>query len=245
MRIEARFNGPPDSAHGGIACGVFAAAVDPMQATVRLMAPPPLEADLQLRSEQDGSQTILDTDNREVASVRPWDPPDDFEPISSVSFDQLQAARDHFISVIGPDGSNHAFPTCFGCGPARPDNDGLALFTGKIPDTSLYGAEWVPRGIGGETVEPWMVWAAMDCPSGAGPFNEWVDYASGEIQLLGELSVSISELPVAGAVHQVLSRTIKRSGQRMISEVVVLAEGGANIARGRATWIHLSPSADH
>lgn len=149
----------------------------------------------------------------------------------------MRTAREHFTSVIGPDGSTDAFPTCFGCAPNRPENDDLALFTGRIPDTDLYGAEWVPRGIGGEKVEPRMVRAAVG-PSGAGPFNEWVDYTSGEIQLLGELSVSISELPVAGAVHQVLSSTIERRVQRMIPDVVVVAEGGANIARGRGEPIY-------
>lgn len=49
MRLAARFNGPPDSGHGGVGCGVFAGAVDGRAASVRLLSPPPLETEFKSR----------------------------------------------------------------------------------------------------------------------------------------------------------------------------------------------------
>ena len=238
MRIHERFNGPPGSAHGGVACGTYAAAIDPMCATVRLIAPPPLGRDLVVRTETDGSASVLD-DDRAIAMVRPWDPPNDYKSLPPATADQLAAARASYLATVGEDGSGHAFPTCFGCGPSRPDGDGLALCPGPLPDSDLYGASWTPTGRPGSTIEPWMVWAAIDCPSAAGPADNWVDLEAGEVLVLGELSVNITELPTAGTRYQVISRPREKSGQRMLADVAVVAEDGSNVASGLATWIHL------
>ena len=45
----ARFNGPPDSAQGGYACGLVAERIDSPGAAVSLRAPPPLERPLEVR----------------------------------------------------------------------------------------------------------------------------------------------------------------------------------------------------
>ena len=45
MIIERRFNGPPDSGNGGIACGLLASTVDFPVPEVTLRLPPPLGVD--------------------------------------------------------------------------------------------------------------------------------------------------------------------------------------------------------
>lgn len=234
MRIESRYNGPPDSAHGGVACGVLAGAVDPRRATVRLAAPPPLDEELEAVPGPDGAVGVVGPAGK-VGSVRGWDVPADLEPLPRLSDGQLAEGRQEWLTNWAPD---HPFPTCFGCGHERPDGDGLELYAGAIEGTMLRGAAWTPtaEGPGGE-VPDWMVWAAVDCPSGGATFP-WIDRTQGV--LLGELSLHIRERPVAGVAHQIVARPLHRDGRKLTSDVALVAGDGTNIARGRSVWIAVS-----
>ena len=88
VHIERRFNGPPDSAHGGVACGVFAGAVDSRQATVRLTAPPPLDTDFDV-VDADGWRVITGPDGP-VARVRRWDVPVGLDPLPLVDASHIE-----------------------------------------------------------------------------------------------------------------------------------------------------------
>ena len=59
--IARRFNGPPDSAHGGYACAVAAQFLD-WSAEVTLRRPPPLEQPLEVQRDDDGSVSLLEGD---------------------------------------------------------------------------------------------------------------------------------------------------------------------------------------
>ncbi len=50
LTVPRRFNGPPDSAQGGYACGLLAGAAHPGGAAVALLAPPPLDTAMRLRT---------------------------------------------------------------------------------------------------------------------------------------------------------------------------------------------------
>lgn len=232
MRIAARFNGPPDSGHGGVACGVFAGAVDGRAASVRLLSPPPLETEFESRvSDKD---VIVATGGQNVAQVRAL--PEGFEvmalPLLS-SAELHEAHRDWIEHVV----KRHAFPTCFGCGPSRPDRDGLELFAGYVDGPDVSGIEWTPdaslQGSGG-AVADWVVWAAVDCPSGGAVFRLVPD---GMTMLLGELAVRIDELPAVGTTYQIVAKASGREGRRLTSDVALLASDGHRLAIGRATWI--------
>src|SRR5215213_4316915 len=74
--IERRFNGPPDSGHGGYSAGRAAALVDgPAEVTLR--RPPPLETPLTVRRDDGGAALCLFCgpvgDGRFAV---PWTPPD-------------------------------------------------------------------------------------------------------------------------------------------------------------------------
>ena len=68
--IEGRFNGPPQSAHGGYACGLLARHLDPNLAEVTLRSPPPLDAELQLRADGDSPTVRLFEDGALIAAAR-------------------------------------------------------------------------------------------------------------------------------------------------------------------------------
>ena len=118
--IAARFNGPPGTANGGYACGVVAAAIGP-SATVRLIHPPPLEVALTRRRDEDGvvrlcaGETTIAEGRIGCPAVDPPVPPN-----------PAAAAR---AADRGPE--HHPFPTCFVCGPLRPD-DGLGILPGPV-----------------------------------------------------------------------------------------------------------------
>lgn len=235
MRIEGRFNGPPDSAHGGVACGVFAAAVDPRAATVRLLAPPPMDTDF--TSVTDGGIVTISAPAGPVAEVRSASRPL-IEPLPWLGAEEVDSARAVWEEMVRSVG--HAFPTCFGCGGERPDRDGLELFAGVIPGRDMSAAWWVPdESIATEgVVDDWAVWAAVDCPSGGAvlPF-----LAKGQLMLLGQLSVWIHRSPEVGERYQVVGRCLGRDGRRLTSEVGVVAESGDQLAVGQALWISLEP----
>ena len=68
--IPARFNGPPETAHGGYACAVAAQFLG-WSAEVSLWRPPPLERPLDVHRDDDGSVTLLDGDAADaVARLR-------------------------------------------------------------------------------------------------------------------------------------------------------------------------------
>lgn len=233
VRIGARFNGPPTSAHGGTACGVFAAAVDAKAASVRLLAAPPLEQDFAVRRAADGRCTIAGDDG-DVATVAPWQAPKSEVPLPRLTPSELRQAREHWMDTVAP---RHQFPTCFGCGHLRPESDGLEMFAGRVGDRDLWACEWLPAdGRRGDAVDDWLVWAAVDCPSG---FATFPSVGDGEVILLGELSVEIVESPAVGGRYQVVARTGTASGRKLTSEVAVVGEDGTNLVRGRAIWIRL------
>ena len=237
MRIAQRFNGPPGSGHGGVACGVFAAAVDPRAATVRLLQPPLLETDLEQQPSEDGV-TIVGPDG-DVALVRSAPSELDVEPLPWLADEAVIAAQKHWADNMV---SNHPFPTCFGCGHGRVDHDGLELYAGEVPDMDLCAAFWTPDKSltdDGVSIADWAVWAAVDCPSlSAASFDPETT------KLLGELTVRISGLPEVGERYQIVARHRGAHGRRFTSEVAVVAGDGQNLATGIATWIALPPTTD-
>lgn len=234
MRIGQRFNGPPDSAHGGTACGLFAGAVDPRAASVRLLAPPPLDTALGVAVSAEGGS--VEGPDGVIATVRRHEA-SPVEPFPWLVPSDVAAARLHWLATVAP---GHVFPTCFGCGHARPLRDGLELFAGETPDRD-HCASWLSPdgGFADESgaVPDWVVWAAADCPSGSAVFRH---LESTEIVLLGELALRIYEAPVIGTRYQVLARPSGMSGRRLFSEVGIVREDGFNLAIGRATWIRVA-----
>ena len=229
--IPARFNGPPDSGHGGYSAGLGASLVDG-PAEVALRAPPPLETPMAVERREDGSAAVL-VDAQLVMEARPAAV--DVEVPEPVAIEDAAGATADSAFLL----DTHPFPTCFACGPERDEGDGLRLFPGPVRGRAVFACPWAPADEFGSdgVVEPLYVWTALDCPSSApamgGP-NPIV---------LASLAAELREPVRVGEPHVIGSWELEREGRKRWSGVVLWDATGAVCAVGRALWIEL-PRAD-
>ncbi|HYH58578.1 MAG TPA: hypothetical protein VD790_05115 [Thermoleophilaceae bacterium] len=227
--IPARFNGPPDSGHGGYSAGLVGTLVDgPAEAALR--APPPLETPLAV--ERDGERVSALEGRTVVLDAAPAEV--DVEPPAPVGVDEAVAAEaDSFFRS-----DLHPFPTCFACGPRRPEGDGLRLFAGPIPGRDLFAAAWTPAaefaGADG-AVDPLFVWTALDCPSSAPAMT-------GTTKVLASLAVDLQARVEVEEPHVIGSWRIGVAGRKYWSGVALWDARGGVLAVGRALWIELRES---
>jgi hypothetical protein len=230
LAIPARFNGPPDSAHGGYSAGLAASQVEG-PAEVALRAPPPLEAPLAVVRRDDGSVALLDGDLL-VLEARPATV--DVDVPEPASVEDATAAEDG--SPFLDDA--HPFPTCFACGPRRAEGDGLRLFAGKVEGRELFATAWTPAAefaSDGMAVDPIFVWTALDCPSSAPAM-------SGRTIVLASLAADLRAPVKVGEPHVIGSWQIERDGRKCFSGVALWDAAGNVCAAGRALWIELKQS---
>ena len=212
MIIPARYNGPPDSANGGYACGLVSEALGG-GFEVTLRRPPPLEVDLDLVGNELRQGDVVIAEARRNATL--LDAP---EP---VSLEDAEAASKRYAGF-----EHHAYPTCFTCGPAR--EDGLGVFAGKVEGRSgAVASPWTPR-----EVRPEILWAALDCPAG------WaVDDFQREGVLLGRMAAAIHRVPQGGEPHVVVGWRIGEDGRKRHAGSALFAADGELLAAARSTWI--------
>jgi hypothetical protein len=217
MIVPGRYNGPPESANGGYACGLVAGLLGGgVEVTLRL--PPPLDRELEV-VRQDGRVEIRDGDavvaEAERASV-------DVEVPEPVAVEAAEEASTRYQGFV-----HHAYNTCFVCGPER--EDGLRVYAGPVEGRpGLLAAPWTP----GEDVGPELVWAALDCPSG------WaVDDFQREGVLLGRMAARIDRLPEPEEPHVVLGWRIGEHGRKRYAGSALLTADGEVLARARSTWL--------
>ena len=217
MIVPRRFNGPPDSANGGYACGLVAALLDGV-AEVTLRLPPPLDRELDV-VRTDGRVEIRDGEAL-VAEAEPVEL--DVNVPAPVSVEAAADASTRYEGFV-----HHAYDTCFVCGPAR--EDGLGVYAGPVEGRpGLLAAPWTP----GEDVSPELVWAALDCPSG------WaVDDFQREGVLLGRMAAEIDRLLAPGEQHVVLGWRVGEDGRKRFAGSALLTATGEVLARARSTWI--------
>jgi hypothetical protein len=230
--IERRFHGPPDSGNGGYTCGVLASFVnEPAQVTLR--RPPPLDRPLSVvrrgrRAELfDGNQLVAEAERTELEPLDLPHPPN--------FADTARAAAAY------PGFDEHAFPTCFVCGPERAEGDGLRIFAGPVEDGSpLVAAPWTPAanlgGLDGRLRRE-FVWASLDCP---GAIAVGYPYR-GEI-LLGRLAVQIESIPPVEERCIVLAWPLGEDGRKLYAGTALFGDGGDVLAWARATWILPRPA---
>jgi hypothetical protein len=225
--IERRFHGPPASGNGGYTCGVLSSFVnEPAQVTLR--SPPPLDRPLNVVRR--GRRAELFHGNRLVAEAERTD----LDPLDLPQPPSLADAENAAASYAGFD--EHAFPTCFVCGPERAEGDGLRIFPGRVAHmTPLVAAPWTPasdlcRPDG--RVRREFVWAALDCP---GAFA--VGYPARGETLLGRLSVQIESLPLAGEQCLVVGWPLGEDGRKLYAGTALFRATGDVLAWARATWV--------
>ena len=230
--IPSRYNGPPTSGNGGYSCGVLANLIGDA-AEVTLRAPPPLDRELAVAVETaDGERRWNKTDGDTLIASGRTAEPDVACPSPATSI----IARTAEAGYIGFQG--HPFPTCFVCGPERAEGDGLRLFTGKVEGRQIVASTWTPaasvaRADG--TVEPEVVWSALDCPTYfGGRLNGY-----GALAMLGRLSARRVRPVRAGAAHVVIGWPVGRDGRKWEGGSAIYTAEGELCAFARGLWIEL------
>ena len=217
MIVPGRYNGPPESANGGYACGLVAGLLGGVvEVTLRL--PPPLDRELEV-VRHDGRVEIRDGDAVVAVAERASVDEEVPEPVAVEAAEEASTRYEGFV--------HHAYNTCFVCGPER--EDGLRVYAGPVEGRpGLLAAPWTP----GEDVGPELVWAALDCPSG------WaVDDFQREGVLLGRMAARIDRLPEPGEPHVVLGWRIGEDGRKRYAGSALLTADGEVLARARSTWL--------
>jgi hypothetical protein len=217
VRIAGRYNGPPESANGGYACGLLAAYLDG-EAEVTLRVPPPLERELEVAA-VDGRVELRDGDTLVAEAERVSLEVDVPAPVSLAEAEEASTRYAGF--------EDHAYATCFSCGPGR--EDGLGVFAGPVEGREgLVATPWTPDA----DVRPEVVWAALDCPSG------WaVDDFQREGVLLGRMAARILRLPAPGEPHVVMGWRVGAEGRKRFAGSALLTAAGEPLAWSRSTWI--------
>ncbi len=230
VTIDSRYNGPDGSANGGYACGLVAALMS-TPATVRLRAKPPLDTPLRVAHDGEGVELF----DGETLIARGLKADVDWEPVPEApSLAQAEAAQARYTGFHA-----HVFPRCFVCGPEREEGDGLRLFAGPVEGRDLAACVWSPGPAfckADGTVDPVLVWAALDCPSFFGlrvPYDK--------LFLLAEMSASL-EHPVPGGVALVVygwGRNIE--GRKHYAGSAVATADGTVLAHAQHLWIEARP----
>jgi hypothetical protein len=228
--IERRFCGPPDSGNGGYACGTVARFIDAPLAEVTLHLPPPLDTPMTVEREKDGARLAHDgnlvADGRPIADLQLAVP-------APVGLAEAMVAAER-----SPLHHSHPFPTCFVCGPERPEGDGLRIIPGPVEGRELVAAPWTPDeslASDGDAVADEFCWAALDCPSG----NALMLLDDVGTSVLGRLAVRVALEIEAGRDYVVAGWPLARDGRKIDTASVVFTSDGEPAAMARARWIEL------
>jgi hypothetical protein len=214
--IDPRFNGPVGSANGGYTCGLVADFLDGI-AEVTLRRPPPLGRPLGV--ERDDRRVVVRDGDAVVAEA--VEATFELEIPEPPTTEEARGASSRY-----PGFDEHAFPTCFVCGPDREAGDGLRIFAGPLRDR-LVAAPWTPT-----EVDRHVVWAALDCPGAIA-----VGFPDRGETLLGRFSAIVDELPEVGEPCVVVGWPLGEEGRKLYAGTALYGEGGRPLARARATWI--------
>jgi hypothetical protein len=237
ITIPKRFCGPPTSGNGGYSCGRLAALIDgPAEITLR--APPPLETPL--RVERSGTQLKLLHDGREIAHGRPH--PLNLDVPAPPPWDEAVAASRRYNGL-----RDHAYGSCFVCGPKRAPGDGLRIFCGPWR-SGLVAGTWTPDATldhGQGRVAPEFLWAAIDCPGSWSVIGrDDPDAPVREIRstmLLGRLTGELFRELRVGEPCTVIGWCLGVDGRKYHVGTAVHTRDGQRVAASRATWIALKP----
>jgi hypothetical protein len=225
--IPQRFNGPLENGNGGYTAGAVAAFVEGEVAEVSLRRPVPLETELAVNRETDGSARVLDGDGL-IAEGRPLAELD-LDPPPVVGAGEARDAADRYRGLVdGP------FSRCFVCGRAREDS--LGVFAGEVEGRDVVASPWTPpqwaAGADG-LVRPEIVWAVLDCPT------FFAAYMRGglPISFLVSQAARIDAPVKAGEEHVVIGWPLEAEGRKRHAASAVLSAAGEPLALARGLLV--------
>jgi hypothetical protein len=229
VTVARRFNGPPDSAQGGYACGLLAERIDSSCAAVSLRAPPPLDRPLEVRRDADGSVALYDGESR-VADGTPAEL--ELEVPEPVTLEAAERATAEFSWR-----DRHPFPTCFGCGPQRSPEDAIAVLPGPVTGRDVVAAPWTPLAEFADpdaAVTPLYAWAALDCPTSFGALPP-----DAPTHVLARLTGRLIAPIRAGEPHTVMAWHVGRDGRKAFGAAAIHAPDGTLCAVSEGLWIQV------
>ncbi|WP_297737053.1 hypothetical protein [Nocardioides sp.] len=247
LLVPRRFRGPPDSGNGGWTAGALAThlrhaspgnRVEGWPAVeVSLRRPPPLDTVLQV-VEDEGTTTATESDGAGVATARRVGVAlTDLEP---VPVDQARTAEAAY-----PGHTFHPFPTCFACGTAREEGDGLRIFPGPVGRGGV-AATWRPHPSLSEDWHTYVdastrasvaaTWAALDCVGG------WAGGLTERLMVLGRMTTRITTLPVIGEEHVVVGARRGAEGRKTFTAASLHDSRGHLVASAEHVWIAVDPA---
>lgn len=229
--VPETFCGPPTSGNGGWCAGALSALAGTGSALgrtveVTLRLPPPLAVPLEVEQD-DGTWRAADAQGRTVLSARVLAPGEvALDPSEEVPLEAARTAEGRYAGH-----RSHPFPTCFSCGPARAEGDGLRIFPGPVADRpGLAAAPWTPHAA---TYE--IVWAALDC-AGA-----WATGIEDSPRVLGRMTARVDRLPEIGATHVVVGEALGSEGRKHHARTTLRAPDGSVLGVARQVWIDVTP----
>ncbi len=218
--IPARYNGPPGSANGGYACGLVAALLGG-QAEVTLRSPPPLELELAVERGEAGAR-VRDGETLVAEAVRLADELELEDVPPPVSVEEAERASRDYAGF-----REHAYATCFVCGPER--EDGLGIYPGPVAGQEVVAAPWRPPP--GRVADE-LVWAALDCPSG------WaIDQFARRGVLLGRLAARLLAPLEGGSAYVTVGWPRGEEGRKRFAGSALFGGDGRLCAYARSTWL--------
>ena len=230
--IDPRFNGPPDSGHGGYSAGRAAALVEPAPGgavEVTLRRPVPLATPLTVAADGDGA-VALSSGGELVMEARPVPAPRRRTP----PVVGLAAAR----AAVDPDRWARRPPVPhllrLRAASATPPTR-CASSPGRRRD-GRFAVPWTPAAWAGDggVVAPEFVWAALDCPSSAPASRA----GPGRPRPVHGRRSAAAGADRPGAASS--SPGSRRAEGRKHHTAVALHDGAGTVfAAGRATWIAL------
>jgi hypothetical protein len=226
LTVPAAFNGPQRSGNGGYAAGALAAFVGE-PAEVSLRSPIPLDTELRVDRDADGSVRTFDgetlvSEGRRVGGL-------DLDVPEPVSVNEARRATTRYRGIA--DGE---FSRCFVCGKARDDSFGV--FAGPVEGRDLVASTWTPpswaEGENGH-VRAELIWAALDCPT------YFATHMEGELSaaMLARMSAEVVAPVEMGAEHVVIGWPIEIDGRKQHAGSALFSADGELLASARALMI--------
>jgi hypothetical protein len=238
VTIPARYKGPPTIANGGYVCGLVAKYIDGA-ADVMIKLPTPLDQELQIRSNGDGSYYLMDGDQI-IIQAKPGTL--NLAVPDAPGYEEACKAAKQSIALKPtphPHMKGHGIhPICFCCGADVPDGEGLKIHPGRVAGTDMVAAPWTPAPeFGNEEgfVLPEFIWTALDCP-GAFALRELTDKKPG---LSGRLIGQIETPLRCGEPCVIAAWPVGIDGRKLYAGTALFNAEGQIIGSTLATWFSM------
>lgn len=242
LLVPHRFNGPTGSGNGGWTAGALADLLDDLgpqgrssarpSVRVTLRRPPPLDTPMPVT----GRTAHLDGEVVAAAEVAD----EELEPVEEVPTAEAAAARTTYAGL-----TSHPFPSCFACGTAREEGDGLRIFPGRVSDDSegraRVASTWTPHpSVAGELqaygsrvarASLAATWASLDCVGG------WAGGLTERPMVLGRMTARVDTLPVVGEPHVVVGGARGSEGRKTYTAATLHDADGRVVALAEHVWI--------